>query len=491
MSNQPEQLKFSVESVSVCADLFTPVSLYSQLRQLFTETLLLESGDSRGVTGSISYLCADPLARFSLHGGRLRRNISGRAEQITEITGAEALRSEFAAFQASFVCSVPPASSGASSMLGLFGYTGYHALPYLETIEFAKPQAPAEDIPAIYYALYRYVLRFDHFRQTLEVVRLVPEKPADAADDAANQPIESVLTAAQLLARLRRNDAPQHPFCALGEELAETTDADFAALVVRAQQHIQRGDVFQVVPSRKFRRAYRGDEFQVYRALRALNPSPFMFFYDYGAFALAGSSPEAQLLIKDGTAWIHPIAGTFPRGADAASDRALAEQLAQDPKEIAEHVMLVDLARNDLYRHCNAVRVESFREVQFFSHVIHLVSQVSGRLRPGATAWEVLADVSPAGTLSGAPKYRAMQLIHEWETTPRNFYGGAVGFFGLDGNCLHAIMIRTLLARQRTLFYQAGAGIVASSVPENEVREVGHKLRALRQAVETATLSSQ
>lgn len=472
-----QALRFQVETVTVTADLFTPVSLYSQLRQLFPETLLLESGDSRGTQGSISYLCAEPLAQFSLHAEQLRSTGPHFNQQVPANTlDSQSLALAFETWQKSFAFDAPPEIA---SMLGVFGYTGYHALPYLETIKFPQPSADAENIPALHYALYRYLLRFDHFRQTLTLTRLI----WPTSETSEN---EGVLTAQELLARLRRNDAPQHPFQALDAEQAEISDADFAGLVTQAQHHIQRGDVFQVVVSRKFRRAYQGDEFQVYRALRALNPSPFMFFYDYGAFALGGSSPEAQLLITDGTAWIHPIAGTFPRGADAASDRALAEQLANDPKETAEHVMLVDLARNDLYRHCDAVRVESFREVQFFSHVIHLVSQVSGRLRPDATAWQVLTDVSPAGTLSGAPKYRAMQLIHDWEATPRSFYGGALGFFGSNGNCLHAIMIRTFLAHRRTLIYQAGAGIVAASQPSREVSEVAHKLTAVRKAIEIA-----
>lgn len=463
---------YQVESVTTSADLFTPVSLFSRLRQLFPEALLLESGDYRGAEGSRSYLCAEALARFSVEDGVLHLERPDHTRESRAVTQPGAVVAEFTAFQASLAFAATP---DCADMLGWFGYLGYSALPYLEKIAFPKPPAPQEDIPALQYALYRYVLRFDHFHNTLTILRMVR---ADATETG------TTMTAPELLARIERNDATQYPFHTCGPEDAEISDADFVSVIARAQHHIQRGDVFQVVPSRKFRRAYRGDEFQVYRALRSVNPSPFMFFYDYGAFSLFGSSPEAQLLVQDGTAHIHPIAGTLPRGADAASDQALAARLARDPKETAEHVMLVDLARNDLYRHCVNVRVESYQEIQFFSHVIHLVSQVAGDLRPGVTALQVLADAAPAGTLSGAPKHRAMQLIHEWEPTPRSFYGGALGFLGADGSCLHAIMIRTFLARGRTLIYQAGAGIVASSVAENEVLEVAHKLGALRRAIE-------
>ncbi len=280
--------------------------------------------------------------------------------------------------------------------------------------------------------------------------------------------------------------APEYEFARVGEEKANISDEDFAETVRTCQKHIRRGDVYQIVPSRKFVQPFRGDEFQVYRALRCINPSPFLFFFDYGNFALFGSSPEAQLLIRDRIATLHPIAGTYPRGANKTEDREFAEKLQNDPKESAEHVMLVDLARNDLNRNCSGVGVESFKQVEFYSHVIHLVSKVSGELAGSTSAAEILSDTFPAGTLSGAPKYKAMQILNDLEPSGRSFYGGSVGFLDLNGDCTQAIMIRSFLARKRKLIFQAGAGIVSDSDPLKETEEVRNKLGALRRAIEMA-----
>jgi len=247
-----------------------------------------------------------------------------------------------------------------------------------------------------------------------------------------------------------------------------------------------RGDVFQIVLSRRFEQPFTGDELNVYRALRSINPSPYLFFFDYGDYKLMGSSPEAQIIIKNGKAVVHPIAGTFKRTGDDETDKKEADRLLLDAKENAEHVMLVDLARNDLSRLCDDVKVEHYREVQYFSHVIHLVSEVSGSVRPGTNPFELLAKTFPAGTLSGAPKIKAMQLIDAFEPTARGSYGGGIGFVGFDGSCNHAIMIRTFLSKQNTLVYQAGAGVVAASKPENELQEVNNKLGALKKAIEFA-----
>ena len=229
-----------------------------------------------------------------------------------------------------------------------------------------------------------------------------------------------------------------------------------------------------------------GDEFNVYRALRSVNPSPYLFFFDYGDYKLMGSSPEAQLVIQNDKAFVHPIAGTFKRTGDDDADKMATEALLKDSKENAEHVMLVDLARNDLSRLCDEVKVEHYKQVQYFSHVIHLVSEVTGKVREGSNPFELVAKTFPAGTLSGAPKFKAIGLIDAYEPTPRSYYGGAIGFMGFDGSCNHAIMIRTFLSMNNTLTYQAGAGVVAASNPESELQEVNNKLRALKKAIDLA-----
>lgn len=282
---------------------------------------------------------------------------------------------------------------------------------------------------------------------------------------------------------IRSKDVPAYPFQTKGEESSNMKDEDYKEMVKKGIASCHRGDTFQIVLSRRFQQSFTGDEFNVYRALRSINPSPYLFFFDYGDYKLMGSSPEAHLVIKDGKAILHPIAGTFKRTGDDIADREAAERLLKDAKENAEHVMLVDLARNDLARVCDHVSVVHYREVQYFSHVIHLVSEVMGTVREGSNPFTLLATTFPAGTLSGAPKYRAMQLIDSFEPTPRGFYGGAIGFIGFDGSCNHAIMIRTFLSSQNQLTCQAGAGIVAASVPENELEEVNNKLRALKKAI--------
>jgi anthranilate synthase component 1 len=458
---------YTAETFQASADTVTPVSLYANLRQLFPETLLLECTETRSPETSCSYLCAAPLARFSVCNGVARLEKNGRRVDEYTLEGPAAVAA-VDAFRAAL--SVENAPDNAPD---LFGYFGFNAIPCLEDIAFPKPPPEAESIPALQFALYRYVFRFDHYRDTITALQL-----RETGDEA--KPVS------ELYAEISRRQAPSFPFARVGEEIPDMSDGDFAAVVETCKRRIRRGDVFQIVPSRRFTQCYKGDEFQVYRALRRINPSPFLFFFDYGGFTLFGSSPEAQLLTRDGVARSMPIAGTYPRGTDAAHDHALANALRDDPKENAEHIMLVDLARNDLSRHCYPVAVEAFKEIEFYSHVIHLVSRVSGQLNEGATATQALAASFPAGTLSGAPKYRAMQLINQLEPAGRSFYGGCVGFFSLNGDSTHAIMIRSFLARQRQLIYQAGAGVVADSDPIKETAEVRNKLAALRRALEQA-----
>lgn len=463
---------YSAELIETNADDKTPVSLYANLRQMFPETLLLECVEARSLETAASYICADPIARFSVKNGAVVIEQRGRKKAEIPLENSTALVRAFTDFQNSI--RVEGSGAAQTDLLGLFGYVGFSAIPFLEDIQFPKQPRVDEQIPALQFALYRYVLRFDHYRHTLTAIQL-----SESGEKSTNL--------RELLTKITAKRAPEFPFRTTSSEISETSDADFAELVEICQRHIQRGDVFQIVPSRKFVQDFGGDEFQVYRALRRINPSPFLFFYDYGGFSLFGSSPEAQLIVKNNAATVHPIAGTYPRGANEAEDKEFAEKLLNDAKETAEHVMLVDLARNDVGRHCESVKVEKFKEIELYSHVIHLVSRVTGKLRPDANAFQVFADTFPAGTLSGAPKYRAMQILNRIESSARSFYGGSVGFFGLDGkSCTQAIMIRSFLAKNRKLIFQAGAGIVADSVPKTETAEVKNKLAALRRALETA-----
>lgn len=463
----PEKYTFAARTIARNSDHGTPVSLYSNLRQIFPETLLLECLEYDSPSTARSYLCADPVLKFEIKNRRLAISLNGRRVLEQSLNSSHEMIAAFAEFQNSIeIDSV----DSAANPLGLFGYSGFSAIPFFEDIDFAKLPEGDEAIPDMQYALYRYVLSFDHFYHRMTATAI------DTDEESLNS----------LINRITFRRAHEFEFEKLGDESANMSDEDFIEIVERCRKHIYRGDVFQIVPSRKFSLSYSGDEFQVYRALRRINPSPFLFFFDYGNFSLFGSSPEAQLLIRNGEAILNPIAGTYPRGKDPAEDAEFAAKLLADPKESAEHVMLVDLARNDLSRNCKRVRVKSFKNAEFYSHVIHLVSRVAGQVKNDSSAMQILADTFPAGTLSGAPKYRAMKILNETEPTARSFYGGSVGFFGLDGDCTQAIMIRSFLARNRKLFFQAGAGIVADSVAQNELNEVTNKLGALRRAIEEA-----
>ena len=354
----------------------------------------------------------------------------------------------------------------------LFGYTSFDAVQFFDSISLASTTKPASDFPMIRYRLYQYVIAINHFKDEIFICE----------NQIAG--VESEFTVVESL--IRSKDVPVFPFKTKGSETSNMTDEYYISIVKKGIASSLRGDVFQIVLSRRFQQSFTGDEFNVYRALRSINPSPYLFFFDYGDYKLMGSSPESQLIVKNGKAIVHPIAGTFKRTGDDAKDEALAEALLNDEKENAEHVMLVDLARNDLSRHATDVTVSSYRKVHYYSHVIHLVSEVTGKLNEGVQPFEILADTFPAGTLSGAPKFKAMQLINQYEPTHRGYYGGCIGLVGLDGSFNQAIMIRTFLSRNNTLYYQAGAGVVAKSVPENELQEVNNKLNALKNAIALA-----
>ncbi|GAB2951996.1 anthranilate synthase component I family protein [Hymenobacter coalescens] len=469
----PAAIPLRTRHLRLPADTVTPVGLYLRLRDQYPGCLLLESSDYHAQQNAFSYLALDELARFELRGAELLERLPGAPEQRTTLADPrhEALP-RLRAFAGRFEapdCEQPFITGG------LFGFMGYGAAPYCEDVTFRTDKPAPYQLPDARYGLYRYVLALNHYRQELHIFEHTP---------AGQEPDEAALQ--RLLSVVRSPVRPTFSFSLEGAEQTNQTDDEFRSILSRGQQHCLRGDVFQLVVSRRFQQRFRGDEFQVYRALRAINPSPYLFYFDYGSYRLLGSSPEPQLRVEKGEASIFPIAGTFRRTGHDAEDAALAEKLVQDPKENAEHVMLVDLARNDLARHGRKVEVRRFREVQYYSHVIHLVSHVAATLAEGTDSLQVAADTFPAGTLSGAPKVRAMQLIDELEPSARGAYGGCLGHLGLNGDFNHAIFIRSFVSTGNTLYYQAGAGVVAKSDIESELNEVHHKLGALRQAMRQA-----
>jgi len=462
--------KINTTYKKLLADTTTPVSVYLRLRDVFPNSLLLESSDYHSRENSVSYVCCEPIAGLTLTDGALRKTYPDASEEKLEPHRFE-LTTEINAFLNRFA-SVDIAVKTASN--GLFGYFTHEAVEHFETIKLKKSDDETRKIPEMQYHIYRYIIAIDHFKNELYIFHNQPE---DSVEGAGIERIEDLI---------KNKNFPEYDFQSKHEEKSNLTNEQFIAIVEKMKQHIYRGDVFQIVPSRAFSRQFQGDEFNVYRALRSINPSPYLFYFDYGNFRIFGSSPEAQITIKNRVASIYPIAGTFKRSGDDEKDAEIAQALKNDPKESAEHVMLVDLARNDLSRHCENVEVIAFKEVQYYSHLIHLVSHVSGKLLPGVPSFKIVADTFPAGTLSGAPKYRAMEIIDENENSKRSFYSGAIGYLGFNGDFNHAIMIRSFLSKNNTLHYQAGAGIVAGSVPESELNEVNNKIAALRKAIEMA-----
>ncbi|MGX7668460.1 anthranilate synthase component I family protein [Flavobacterium pedocola] len=451
----------------ILADTITPVSIYLKIRDKFPNSLLLESNDYHSNENSFSYICCNPTANIKVENGAITTtfpdgNTTNKpiqsqndvVEAVQEFTSRfETEKNDF-----KFITN------------GLFGFTSYDAVRYFENVSIEKKTSDLQ-IPDLYYAVYQNIIAINHFKNEAFIF-------SHSFDNQNN------ITEIEQL--IQSKNFASYSFTKEGGSASNLSDDDFKTNVALAKKHCQRGDVFQLVLSRRFTQGFKGDEFNVYRALRSVNPSPYLFFFDYGNFKIMGSSPEAQLVIKNRKAEIHPIAGTFKRTGNDQNDALLAKQLTEDPKENSEHVMLVDLARNDLSRNGHKVQVEKYREVQFFSHVIHLVSKVSGQLHEKATTMQVVADTFPAGTLSGAPKHKALQLIETIENTNRNFYGGAIGFMDFDGNFNHAIMIRTFLSKNHQLHYQAGAGITINSSEENELQEVYNKLGALNKALDLA-----
>lgn len=450
------------------ADVFTPVGIYLRLRDRFRDTILLESTDFHAAENSYSFICINAIAGIEIRSAEtIEFKLPGQEPEKATISKASAVPGILWEFMQRFSIE-PSTGKEAGFAQGLYGYTTYDAVQFFDTIRFSDKKT-ASPIPLMRYRLYQYVIAVNHFKDELFICE---NKLAG---------VESELPLLESL--IRSKDVPVYPFRTAGEELSNMKDEEYREMVKKGIASCHRGDVFQIVLSRRFKQGFTGDEFNVYRALRSINPSPYLFFFDYGDYKLMGSSPESQLVIRNGKAIVHPIAGTFKRTGDDELDEQAAARLLKDAKENAEHVMLVDLARNDLSRVCDDVSVAQYRQVQFFSHVIHLVSEVTGAVRENSNPFELVAKTFPAGTLSGAPKFKAMELIDQYEPTSRGYYGGAIGFMGFDGSCNHAIMIRTFLSRDNTLFYQAGAGVVAASQPESELQEVNNKLGALKKAV--------
>jgi len=451
----------------ILADTITPVSIYLKIRDKFPNSILLESSDYHANDNSFSYICCNPIASIKVENDEIFESYpdgNSTVNNTKDVSVVEQIHKFTKRFK------VDSNEDFKFINNGIFGYTAYDAVKYFEDIEVSKKQDSIE-IPEIFYAVYQNIIAINHFKNEAYIF-------AHCFDTDNN--IDEIL---QLI---QTRQYASYDFNSKGDIQSNLTDDEYKKHVELAKKHCARGDVFQLVLSKQFSQEFSGDEFNVYRALRSINPSPYLFYFDYGNFKIFGSSPEAQLVVSDGKAEIHPIAGTFKRSGNDLEDAELAEKLIKDDKENSEHVMLVDLARNDLSRHGRNVNVVNYREVQFFSHVIHLVSKVIGDINDKTETMQVVADTFPAGTLSGAPKHMAMQLIDKYEKTNRSYYGGAIGFMDFDGNFNHAIMIRTFLSKNHKLFWQAGAGLVAKSNPESELQEVYNKLGALTKAIEQA-----
>jgi len=454
-------MKFKTISTTSISDTVTPVGLYLRFRDSYAKTLLLESSDYHSKEESFSFICIDPIITMKVENAQFSIDQNGHNKVKKFID------KNFYELFDNFSNSISlDCSDELKSFNGLYGYTTFDSVQYFENIKFKNKKAPSS-IPEMQYSFYRFIIAINHFNDEMILIENIEENQTSRISE-----IENIIKAQSFNTQ---------KFEIVGNETSNCTNDDFREYVVKAKAHCKRGDVFQLVLSRQFQQEFKGDEFNVYRALRSINPSPYLFYFDYGNFKLIGSSPEAQIKISAGKATINPIAGTFRRTGEMAEDFKLGKKLSEDKKETAEHVMLVDLARNDLSKHADNVTVEVFKEVQYFSHVIHLVSTVQGRIKGNPI--EIVGDTFPAGTLSGAPKYKAMELIDKYENQSRGFYGGAVGVIGLDGSVNLAIAIRSFVSKNNVLYSQAGAGIVINSNKEKELQEVNNKLAALKKAL--------
>lgn len=460
-------MKYKIRTITktLPADLQTPVGIYLKVRDLYPQSALLESSDYHTTQNSFSFIGVEPMAHFTVKQGTICCGYPDGKEIRTEIIPAvdvvQTLKEYIASFQTA------PNLTGIN---GFLGFTAYDAVQYFETVKIQPKEAIFSEIPDMKYILYRYIIVVNHFRNQMTVVENIRE--------GENSRMESLLDV------IRNNNVAQYGFQPMDDITSPITDEEYMNMVRQGIKHTKRGDVFQIVLSRRFSRGFQGDDFNVYRSLRCVNPSPYLFYFDFGNFRIFGSSPETHLRVSGGKAYIDPIAGTFKRTGDDVRDSELARQLLTDEKENAEHIMLVDLARNDLSRGAGRVRIEFLRQIQYYSHVIHMVSRVSAEVSEKTDVLRLFADTFPAGTLSGAPKVRAMQLIDEIESHSRGIYGGCIGYIGFNGELNQAITIRSFLSYGNRLYLQAGAGIVAHSCPEKELQEINNKLGALMTAIE-------
>ena len=459
---------YTTTSKTILADLYTPVGVYMRLRDIYPQSALMESSDYHDSNNSRSFIGIGPLANVAIGHGKATIAFPDGTTESHEVN--KTYQSD-KAIHALIDCI--KVEGDHSDVCGLYGYTSFNAVRYFEDIAVKDETQAKNDAPDMLYILYRIVIVFDHFNNQLTVVSLTPsDHPQNGEADLDN-----------IMRAMNKANVKAYDFHPVGDVRSTLTDEEHKANIRKGIQHCLRGDVFQIVLSRRFIQQYEGDDFKLYRALRSINPSPYLFYFDFGGFRIFGSSPETHCRIEGDKAYIDPIAGTTKRTGDTEADRQGAEYLRNDPKENAEHVMLVDLARNDLSRNCHDVKVDFYKDLQYYSHVIHLVSRVSGQLDEGADPIKAFIDTFPAGTLSGAPKVRAMQLISEYEPHNRGAYGGCIGYIGLDGSLNQAITIRTFVSRNGELWFQAGGGIVAKSNEEYELQEVNNKLGALRRAI--------
>lgn len=462
------KVRIQTHTKKLLADLQTPVGIYLKIRDIYPESALLESSDFHGGEDSFSFISFDPIARFKLEDRLITKEYPNNKIVKYELQNTDKLTTEFQNFMNEFEVK----GENPTGINGFFGYTSYDAIRYFESVDPVNKRMENTDIPEFYYILYRFTLVVNHLKNELTIVENMLNGDTSNIED-----LEMILN---------NNNIAIYNFENTGTEKSYITDEEHIEMIKKGIKHCKRGDVFQIVLSRCFTQEFIGDEFNVYRALRSINPSPYLFYFDFGSFRVFGSSPETHCKVKKEKAYIDPIAGTYFRTGDDEKDRILSESLLKDEKENAEHVMLVDLARNDLSRNCHNVKVEFYKNIQFYSHVIHLVSRVSGVINDNVSSIRLFADTFPAGTLSGAPKVRAMQLIRDIEPVMRGVYGGCIGYIGFNGDLNQAITIRTFLSKNNILYYQAGGGIVAKSNPETEVLEVKNKLGALTKAIQSA-----
>ena len=464
---------YTTQTRKILADLYTPVGVYMRLRDIYPQSALMESSDYHGTENSRSFIGVHPIASIAVgHGVVTATYPDGSVEEkelpaFGEGKGEKCKLAISKAFN-DFIQAFHVEGEG-SECCGLYGFTTFNAVRYFENIPVLDTTMEKNDAPDIYYIMYKNIIVFDHFNNTMQLITLGEEAELDA-----------------LMKAINKANVKPYDFHPVGETTSTLTDEEHKANIRRCIQHCLRGDVFQIVVSRRFVQKYEGDDFKLYRALRSINPSPYLFYFDFGGFRIFGSSPETHNRIVGDKAFIDPIAGTTKRTGNMEQDRKAAEFLRNDPKENAEHVMLVDLARNDLSRNCHGVKVDFYKDMQFYSHVIHLVSRVSGTLDEQADHIKAFIDTFPAGTLSGAPKVRAMQIISELEPHNRGAYGGCIGFIGLNGDLNQAIVIRTFISRNGELWFQAGSGVVAKSNDQYELEECNNKLGALTKAIHIA-----